>query len=72
MFRGSEIVGTTIQLTNELDESGGGTPTSTKPDPSLPHTGQLWWPVPVLVVSGAVLILLGLILRRRRKNHEAD
>ena len=71
VFRGSELVGTTIQITNELDEPGGGTPTPSDHDPGLPYTGQLWWPVPVLVVSGAVLILLGLILRRRKKNHEA-
>lgn len=31
----------------------------------LPQTGQLWWPVPVLALSGAALVLLG---RRRREN----
>ena len=46
------------------------TPTPTEPtepdEPSgkLPQTGQLWWPVPVLICTGLTLILLGLICRR--------
>lgn len=32
--------------------------------PSLPQTGQLWWPVPVLVLGGLLLIVIGLIRRR--------
>ena len=27
-------------------------------DNELPHTGQLWWPVPVLLIAGALLIIL--------------
>lgn len=27
-------------------------------DNELPHTGQLWWPVPVLFIAGALLIIL--------------
>lgn len=30
----------------------------------LPQTGQLWWPVAVLLVSGMVFIIAGLFLRR--------
>lgn len=30
----------------------------------LPQTGQLWWPVPVLAVSGMLLLLVGLVRRR--------
>ena len=45
----------------------------TNPDkPSLPQTGQLWWPVPVLFVVGVVLILLGVLRRRSGKKHEDD
>lgn len=33
-------------------------------EPSLPQTGQLWWPVPVLACSGLLLISLGVIRRR--------
>ena len=31
----------------------------------LPQTGQLWWPVPVLAALGVVLVISGLLLRRR-------
>lgn len=44
--------------------------TPTQPDkPSLPQTGQLWWPVPVLMAAGLFLIVIGL-LRRRGNAHE--
>ncbi len=33
-------------------------------EPSLPQTGQLWWPVPVLTAGGLLLIVLGLLRRR--------
>lgn len=36
------------------------------PDPSLPQTGQLKWPVPLLVISGAALLAIGLYLQKRR------
>ncbi|MGN0315707.1 MAG: Cna B-type domain-containing protein [Fusicatenibacter sp.] len=32
--------------------------------PSLPQTGQLWWPIPVLIAAGLLLIVIGLIRRR--------
>lgn len=35
----------------------------------LPQTGQLWWPVPILVTVGLLLIIIGL-LRRRGNRHE--
>lgn len=31
----------------------------------LPQTGQLWWPVPVLMAAGLLLMLLGLAVRRK-------
>ena len=44
-------------------------PTPTKPTnptkPNLPQTGQLWWPVPVLLIAGLLFVILGLIRRRR-------
>ncbi len=47
-------------------------PTSTTPptptDPRLPYTGQLNWPVPVLVVLGLGLLLLGFALRRKSRH----
>lgn len=35
------------------------------PKPSLPQTGQLWWPVPLLALGGMVLFLIGWIQRRK-------
>lgn len=42
------------------------TPDSSGQDtaPTLPQTGQLWWPVPVLLCGGLLCIVLGLIRRR--------
>ena len=43
------------------------------PGPTLPQTGQLNWPIPLLLVAGAALFMLGLALRRKQEppNHEA-
>ena len=44
------------------------------PEPSsggsgkLPQTGQLWWPVPVLLAIGAVLLAAGYVLRRKAQS----
>lgn len=40
------------------------------PEPKLPQTGQLWWPVPLLLSAGLLCILVGM-LRRRGEKHEA-
>ena len=50
----------------ELDKAPEPT-TPTNPDPTLPQTGQLNWPVPVLAVLGLSLFLVGFILRFGRK-----
>lgn len=47
------------------------TPSPTEPettDPSLPQTGQLKWPVPLLTVSGLVLLAAGLYFLRRKSH----
>lgn len=44
----------------------------TTPDEKLPQTGQLNWPVPVLALSGAVLLILGFVLRAAGKKESAD
>lgn len=43
-----------------------------KPDETLPQTGQLNWPVPVMAMAGAVLFILGWLLftRGKRMSHE--
>ena len=42
--------------------------TNTRPSepPKLPQTGMLWWPVPALVCGGLLLIVAGLVVRRRQ------
>ncbi len=35
------------------------------PGEKLPQTGVLWWPVPLLVCAGLMLIIIGIICRRR-------
>lgn len=36
--------------------------------PSLPQTGVLWWPVPVLAVAGLLFLITGHIMRGRRRD----
>lgn len=35
-------------------------------DTNLPNTGQLWWPVPVFAMLGAVLLVYGIIKRKNQ------
>lgn len=37
------------------------------PKPQLPQTGVLWWPVPVLLAAGVLLIVIGLLRRKSDK-----
>lgn len=41
------------------------TDTSGNPSPTLPQTGQLWWPVPVLLCVGAVMLFVGVYISRK-------
>lgn len=58
--------GYTVEITQEgiafvvRNTYKGTTPTP----PSLPQTGQLWWPVPVLAAAGLFCLVLGLLRRR--------
>lgn len=47
---------TVTNTCNRTSSSGGQT--------TLPQTGQLWWPVPVLLCAGVLLTTLGLLRRR--------
>lgn len=38
--------------------------------PKLPQTGMLWWPVPVLLAAGLLLLALGRLKRRGAKDEE--
>lgn len=60
-------VGNTFIVTNTCSKPG----TPVEPGkPILPQTGQLWWPVPVLLAAGLLFVVIGLI-RRRGTRHES-
>lgn len=54
--------GNTFTITNTCNR------TSSNVKPTLPQTGQLWWPVPALACAGVALVLVGLIRRKAGKN----
>ena len=59
-------VGNSFIVTNTCSKPG----TPVEPGkPILPQTGQLWWPVPVLLAAGLLFVVVGLI-RRRSARHE--
>lgn len=39
-----------------------------EPQEKLPQTGMLQWPIPLLIAGGLVLIIIGVVIRRGRKN----
>ena len=39
-------------------------PPTPTPPPKIPQTGQLWWPVPVLMLIGAGLLAMGFAVRK--------
>lgn len=40
------------------------TPTPTPDKPKLPQTGQLWWPVPLLMACGLLCLIVGAAMKR--------
>lgn len=59
---------TEIVFTNTYDKPA---PNTTPDDPwYLPQTGQLWWPVPVMLLAGLMLITVGCWQNRRRDCEE--
>lgn len=62
----------TASIKSELEREPEPTePPPTKPDdPKLPQTGQLNWPIPVLLASGAALLCLGCFLRYGRREDD--
>lgn len=68
--------GITFVVTNTSNGSGTGNPAPTAtPKPSqsgqkLPQTGQLWWPVPLLICAGLLFVVIGLVRRRGMENEK--
>lgn len=52
---------TTFVVTNTYQGTAPSTPTNSG---KLPQTGQLWWPVPVLLSVGLLCVLIGALRRR--------
>ncbi len=48
------------------------TTTSKKSKGTLPQTGLLWWPIPVLAVAGMLFYLLGYVLEMRSNRRENE
>lgn len=62
---GNTFIITNTPAADIPSEPGASQPEETTPEgPKLPQTGQLWWPVPVLALSGMILVLLGWIRRK--------
>lgn len=60
--------GLTYVITNTYTPTESTNPPSSEPPP---QTGLLWWPVPVLLVAGVVLIAVGALLFRHRNGNHA-
>ena len=56
---------TTVTPSTPKTPSGSSSPSGSKA--SLPQTGQLWWPVPVLCGIGLALIIGGSVLKRKKE-----
>lgn len=52
---------TSITIVNTKE----GTPSTPSTNTTLPQTGQLWWPVPLLAAAGMALFAVGWLRRRR-------
>jgi len=46
-------------------------PPKTPPKRRIPRTGQLWWPVAVGFSAGAVLIVAGILMRKKNQSTAA-
>jgi hypothetical protein len=57
-------------LVTKIINTNNTTPPPSDPEEDLPQTGQTWWPMPLLMVLGVVLIAAGVRINRGSK-HEA-
>lgn len=58
--------GTGVVITNTKETPA----TPATPGNKLPQTGQLWWPVPVLLALGLLCLVVGLVRRRSGSNEK--
>lgn len=64
--------GVTFVVTNTYTEKtpDDPVPPATPDEPALPQTGQLWWPVPMLLAGGLLFVVLGLLRHKGTKNEK--
>lgn len=55
--------GITFIITNTYIQEHPDTTVPTSGNTKLPQTGQLWWPVPILLCAGVLLLIVGLICK---------
>jgi hypothetical protein len=60
----------TANVKTELDNEIDVLPDSISKPGKLPQTGQLLWPIPLLIAAGLLLIAVGCYLRRNKVNEE--
>ena len=58
---------TRVEESTAESETETSTETTVENEKKLPQTGQLWWPVGILISAGAVLLAAGLVMKKRRK-----
>jgi hypothetical protein len=56
---------------NPEDSPNGSNPTGSSQNGKLPQTGQAWWPIPVLLSCGFVLLLAGYAIGGGKEDEEA-
>ncbi len=52
--------------------SGGDEPGPTQPADKLPQTGQLWWPVPVLLAAGVIFVAAGILIKKAERRNSVE
>ncbi|MBR2594032.1 MAG: Cna B-type domain-containing protein [Firmicutes bacterium] len=66
------ITNTYIPLEPPAESENNPPPVNTPPTdyPDLPQTGQLWWPIPILILSGLLFYAAGFVLNNKTKNDD--
>ncbi|RHR09224.1 LPXTG cell wall anchor domain-containing protein [Clostridium sp. AF20-17LB] len=58
---------TRVEESTAENETETSTETTVENEKKLPQTGQLWWPVGILLSAGAILLVAGLVMKKRSK-----
>ena len=58
---------TRVEESTAESETETSTETTVENEKKLPQTGQLWWPVGILLSAGAILLAAGLVMKKRSK-----